>query len=240
MAFAELVCSCPVDVEISASVGADRVEVCAALDVGGVTPGAGLLAEALDVARGRLDLVVLVRPRAGDFVLRSAGERRMALRDIEFAGRCGARGVAVGALDGDGALDVPFVRDAVAAAGAMHVTVHRAIDCARDPSAGLDALAEIGVRRVLTSGGAATAVRGAAQIASWVAQYGGELEIIAASGISGTNAARVLTSTGAGAIHGSCRSTGDTEAPLGMGRTPGIDRESARALVEAAHAHVSH
>ena len=236
MAAAELVCSCPADVEISARVGADRVELCAALDVGGVTPGAGLLDEALRIAKGELDLVVLVRPRAGDFVLRSEAERRAALRDVEWAGRAGAQGVAVGALDGSGDVDVEFVRAAVDAAGPMAVTFHRAIDSARDPASALETLTGLGVRRILTSGGAESAARGAPAIAAWARRFGGAFEFIAAGGVTGPYAAEVLAASGAHALHGSCRAQGNGGSPPGMGRTPAMDEASARGLVEAAHA----
>ena len=139
-------------VEAAARGGAARVELCSALDCGGLTPSAGMIAEALRVPRLRVH--VLIRPREGDFVY-SRRELDVMLADIAEARRLGAHGVAVGALTADGAVDVEAMRQVVDAASAVQLTFHRAFDRVADAVAALRQLRELGVYVVLLSGGAA-------------------------------------------------------------------------------------
>src|SRR3954469_23264790 len=143
-------------VRVALAEGATRVELCSPLGLGGLTPSAGLVRAAVAETRdaGRDGFVqVLVRPRGGGFVY-DADELDLTLADVRFAQAAGASGVVVGALTGDGAIDLEAVRRIVAAAEGLEVTFHRAIDVVRDPVASAEALAELGVTRVLTSGGA--------------------------------------------------------------------------------------
>jgi len=242
-AVAELAVVDVASVQAAREVGADRIEVCAALEVGGVTPGPGFLREAVALsAGGGPEVVALVRPRAGDF-LATDREFRVLVAEVEAAARAGARGVAVGVLDAEGAPDLARTRDLVAAARPMRVTFHRAFDHAPDPGEAADRLLEAGVARILTSGGAASAAAGAASIRSLVARVGARIEVIAAAGVTGATAAAVLAATGAPAIHGSC---GVDVAPARAGAVPlgpgdvaprrTLDPVSARAFVEAARA----
>lgn len=245
MAQSELLCTDLTSVEAALRLGVDRIELCAALEVGGVTPGAGLLGGAVERVRGTsTELVVLIRPRAGDFV-HDAGDERALLLDVAAAGAAGAHGVAVGALRPDHTLDLELTRRMVAESGPLKVTFHRAIDHAADRAAVLDQLAEMGVDRVLTSGGAPSAWQGRDAIAEMVRRAGGRLEIVAAGGVRGENAAELLSASGAHAIHGSCTasaaSAGLTELPdLGSGGSGGsggriqMDLASAQRFVEAA------
>lgn len=178
--------------------GAGRVELCGELLQGGVTPSAGLIA----VARERLSIpvFVLIRPRPGDF-LYSADERDVMLRDIAMAKSLGAGGVVIGALTADGDVDVELVRALVDAARPMAVTFHRAFDFAREQSAAMDALLETGVERVLTSGGGATALDGAAGLASLVKRAGSAMRILAGGSISSANVADVVRLSGVTEVH---------------------------------------
>ena len=144
--------------------GAARVELCAGLVEGGTTAGAGTMAAVLD--RLTIPVFVMVRPRGGDF-LYDADDLAVMLQDIAAAKRAGAHGIASGALAPDGTIAEEQVRRLRDAAGSLPFTFHRAFDCTRDLERSLDALLRLGVDRVLTSGGAPTALAGADRIASW-------------------------------------------------------------------------
>jgi copper homeostasis protein len=132
--------------------GADRLELCQALETGGLTPSLGIL-ESVLAAVDPLLVNVLVRPRAGGFVY-SAEEAAVVEADIRACVERGAGGVVVGALTRDGLLDRDAMRRWRDAAGTASVVFHRAIDASADPRAVFDSLMAEGVDRVLTSGGA--------------------------------------------------------------------------------------
>jgi copper homeostasis protein len=147
--------------------GADRVELCADLSVGGVTPAPGEVAEACRLLA--IPVHVLIRPRGGDFVY-SADELALMEQDIEVARAHGAAGVVVGANRADGTIDAPALARLVARARPLSVTYHKAFDVLRDPVEALRELSRLGVDRVLTSGQAATARAGLPVLADLVRQ----------------------------------------------------------------------
>jgi len=189
--------------------GADRIELCSSLAVGGLTASAGLMAEAGKLA---VPVVALIRPRGGGFVY-SAAEERVMLRDIELAAEQGLAGVAIGALTGERRLDLAMLRRLAWHAGGLQLTLHRAFDLVRDPAAALEEAVALGLHRILTSGGALKAPDGAAQLASLVEQSRGRIRILAGSGIDAENAQALLSSTGVHEVHASCRAVGDEPAP---------------------------
>ena len=154
--------------------GADRIELCAALALGGLTPAAGLMAQA---AGCPLPVMVMIRPRAGDFVWAEA-EVGMMEAEIAATRAAGLAGVVLGTSLPDGRLDVPVLKRLVAAAEGMDLTLHRAIDLAPDMGQALEAVIGLGFRRVLTSGGEKTAEAGAARIAAVVTQATGRISIM--------------------------------------------------------------
>ncbi len=233
---AELLCADLESVHLAVEVGADRIELCAAPEVGGLTPGAGLLDAALDAVGGRLDVVALVRPRVGGFRLRGPGELAALVADVRAARAAGASGVAVGALRRDGTLDVEAMAEVLSAADGMAVTLHRAIDLTPDPVAALETAVGLGVSRVLTSGTAVTALEGAATIRALVEVARARVQIIAAAGVRGENAAEVLRRTAAGALHGSCAGAVVDDPGLGMGALRPMDPTEAAGLVAAVRA----
>ena len=178
--------------------GADRLELCGELLQGGVTPSAGLIGAVWE--RVEIPVFVLIRPRAGDF-LYDADEVDVMLRDIAAARAMDVDGVVIGALTRDGDVDIGAVHALMEAAGRMKVTFHRAFDFARDREVALEALVELGVHRVLTSGGAATALEGAAPLASLVRQANGRIEILAGGGINADNVAAVVRESGVCEVH---------------------------------------
>ncbi len=188
---------------IAASVsGADRIELCASLESGGLTPSPGML----KVVRARVGIPVhvLVRPRRGDFVYTPAYMDIM-LNDIMTIKEIGFEGVVIGVLDKNGELDLPQMNELLDAAKGMSVTFHRAIDVAKNPFMLLESLVTLGVERVLTSGGQPTALQGAEQIASFVQAFGNHIQIMAGSGINAGNALSLIQLTGVGEIHSSAK-----------------------------------
>ena len=178
--------------------GGDRVELCAGLLEGGLTPSAATVR----LARERLDIpiVVLVRPRGGDFLVRGV-EREVLLADIAAARELGVFGVAVGALLPDGRIDVETMRACVETAGPLQVTCHRAFDMTRDPIEALDTLVEIGCDRVLTSGQEAAAPAAADLLAKLVRHAGDDIVVMPGAGIEPHQLAELARATGASEFH---------------------------------------
>lgn len=182
--------------------GAGRVELCTALELGGLTPSHAQIALARE--RLRIPLYVLIRPRAGDF-LYSELECEAMQRDIETCVALGCDGVVLGVLDADGDVDVARCRALVAAAGKLGVTFHRAFDLSRDPARALEDIVALGCERVLTSGARASAVEGAALIRELVAQAGGRLAVMPGAGVTAQNVAALAAATGAREFHASAK-----------------------------------
>jgi copper homeostasis protein len=185
---------------------ADRVELCANLAAGGVTPSAGLIEWAVAAARGRLGVHVLIRPRGGDFVYDADEEDTMA-RDIRAAKAAGADGVVIGALTPGATVDVALTGRLIALARPLSVTFHRAFDETADPAAAFDDVRALGADRLLTSGGAATALEGAGLIRELVNRCGGKVALIAGSGVTERTAAEIVRRTGVRELHFSARAS---------------------------------
>lgn len=186
--------------------GAQRIELCAALSEGGLTPSLGLL----KAVRSRLaiDIHVMIRPRAGDFFY-SAGEREIMREDIALARQAGAQGVVFGLLTAEGEVDVEHTRELVAHARPMQVTFHRAFDLARDLARDLGGALEdvirTGADRLLTSGGEPTATEGQQRLAAMVRASAGRLVIMPGSGVRPENVVELAQATGASEFHASMR-----------------------------------
>jgi len=195
----EAVCCSALDCEEAEAGGADRVELCAAIEVGGLTPSLGLLQEAR--ARTRLPIMCMIRPRAGAFCYDDAEFATMR-RDVALARAHGANGVVFGVLSSDGAIDVGRMRQLVEDGGPLETVCHRAFDVTPDAFAALEALAECGIRRVLTSGQARAALEGAALVAALVRQGADRVEILAGGGIRAGNVVAVVRATGVTQVHG--------------------------------------
>lgn len=182
--------------------GATRVELCSALEIGGITPSAGLMREARKV--NDIALHVLIRPRGGDF-LYDEQEAECMVQDIITAKECGADGVVIGALTADGEIDTALCSRLTAAAQGMNITFHRAFDMCRDPYKALEEIIALGCNRILTSGQAATAEAGIETIKKLVALADGRISIMPGCGVNANNAAKILDATGSCEIHASAR-----------------------------------
>lgn len=200
--------------------GARRVELCAALELGGVTPSHGMIACSVELAAAAdrpFDVMVMVRPHPGGFVY-SSSETRIMERDIAAARKLGAHGVVFGALTAERQVDCAIVRDLVAAARPLSTTFHRAFDLAADPRAALDALIECRVDRVLTSGQSAAALAGADLLARLVRQANGSLSIMAGAGVHSRNVVELVRRTGVTEVHASARAAATSVGTI-QGRT---------------------
>lgn len=189
----------PEGVAAAAAGGADRLELAAALALGGLTPSPGLTALAVS---GGVPVHVLVRPREGGFEY-SAAERDVLLDDVRRAVDAGAAGVVVGGLV-DGGVDAALVAAVRGLAGSAEVTFHRAFDTVADRGAALEQLVGLGVDRVLTSGGASRAADACDVLADLVARAGGRIQVMAGAGVDAGNVGALLA-TGVAAVHASAK-----------------------------------
>ena len=160
---------------LAEAAGANRVELCAGLLEGGITPSLAQIR--LAKARLSVPLMVIIRPRGGDF-LYSDAEFETVLADIEICRSTGADGVVIGFLNADGTVDTKRTKQAVAAARPMSVTFHRAFDMTRNPGEALEALIDCGIDRVLTSGQKPTAEEGVETLKALVEQAGERITIL--------------------------------------------------------------
>lgn len=182
--------------------GANRVELCTDLARGGTTPDVQLLRQCR--ARLSIPIFVLVRPRPGNFVY-TAAEHRAMLEQIRRAKDAGAHGIVTGGLTAEGWITAPETTELVNAARPLPVTFHRAFDACVEQAVALERLILLGIDRVLTSGGAATAALGTAQIRSLIAQAKHRIEVMPGGGINEENVVDVVQVTGAREIHFSVR-----------------------------------
>jgi copper homeostasis protein len=194
---------------IAAQGGADRVELCERLDVGGVTPTRAHL-RAVAVATS-VPVVVLVRPRAGDFVYSDA-ELAAMRRAIDEAREAHAAGVALGVLRADGALDLVRTEALIRHAAPLPVCFHRAFDAVPDPRAALDELAALGVVRVLTSLGRERAADAVDGLRALVEHAAGRLVVMPGGGVRSDHVAQLVRATGAREVHSSA-GLGDRSRP---------------------------
>ena len=178
--------------------GADRIELCANLAVGGTTPSAGSIASVVQQAGH--PVFVMIRPRGGDFVY-AADEIDAMIEDIDRARPLGIAGIVTGALRSDGSIDVESMRRLMSPAAGLPVTFHRAFDVVANRTEAIEQVIGLGASRVLTSGGAATALDGAVAIAMLVDQAGERLSIVAGGKIREQNARDVIARTGVREVH---------------------------------------
>jgi copper homeostasis protein len=205
------------DAASAVGAGADRIELCASLALGGVTPSLGCIIGAVKLAT---PVIVLIRPALGGFCYHDLDVAQM-IDDITFAKEAGMTGVAIGALTADGALDVRVMRRLTDAAGDMDVVLHRAFDLVADPIRTLDEAADLGVMRILTSGQKPKAIDGLSCLKRLVDHADGRVEILPGSGVTPANALALIEGTGVTQLHSSCRAPETSDPRLvAMGFAP--------------------
>ena len=191
--------------------GAGRLELCENLDNGGTTPSAVLLAAVR--VRVEVPLLVMIRPRGGSFVYSETELSRMC-EDIALARALGASGVVLGVLDSFGRLDLERTAALVEAAEGIPVTFHRAIDEVARRVVAMDALAALGVARVLTSGGAKSASEGIDELRAMVERAGDRMTVVAGGGVRADNARAIVERSGVREVHARC--SGDSARIRGI------------------------
>lgn len=189
--------------------GAERIELCQALSLDGLTPSLGLLQQ-LRKRFPSLRIHVLIRSREGNFVY-DENEVTIMEADIREVVKMGASAIVCGALTVDGEIDTATMQQWIAAADGLPITFHRAFEMVKDPQRALEQLITLGVHRVLTTGGllpngtiARTAEEGIPALRALVEQAAGRISIMPGCGVNSRNARRIIEETGAREIHGSC------------------------------------
>lgn len=190
----------PRDLATAIAANVDRIELCSALDLGGLTPTLELIEKA---KASPIPIYAMIRPRGGDFVY-SAAEIRSMEHDIALVKSAGFAGVVFGALNADRTLDLPAMNRLCAAAEGMGMTLHRAVDEMPVPSDSVPTAIDLGFERILTSGGADKAINGVDEITKMVLLAADNIEIMAGSGVSFHNI-KQLNAAGVWSFHASCR-----------------------------------
>lgn len=180
--------------------GADRIELCSELSVGGLTPAAELMKKTCSVLK--IPVMVMIRPRAGNFHY-SEEEISQMKQEIDLAKKAGAAGVVFGLLTSKNQIDIENTRILADYATPLPVTFHKAIDELENPADGVPVLKNIrGITRILTSGGKATADEGAEVIRKMREAAGENLTIVAAGKITDKNVNQIQQLTQVSEFHG--------------------------------------
>lgn len=209
--------------------GADRIELCAALGLGGLTPSTGFMRLA---AAAGVPVHAMIRPRAGGFCY-SEQEVAVMSADIATARACGMAGVVFGANLPDGRLDSAVLAHLIAQAKGMSLTLHRSFDLVPDMAEALETAVALGFHRILTSGGAVTAVAGIDRLVQMKALAAGRIIILPGAGITAETISG-LAGLQPEEVHASCSSprvVAGRSVDLGFG--PGVERVTDAARVRA-------
>lgn len=164
--------------------GATRIELCDYLDCGGTTPSYGTIKQVME--NFDVPVMVMIRPRGGDFYY-SKDEFEIMCHDIEVCKALHATGVVFGLLHTDHTIDVERTAQLVQLAQPMQVTFHKAIDETTDILKAVQQLAEIGIDRILTSGGKATAIEGSDMLLDMIKIAESRLKIIVCGKVTWEN-----------------------------------------------------
>jgi copper homeostasis protein len=180
--------------------GADRIELCAALAVGGLTPAPGLMRLAASLP---IPVYAMIRPRPGDFVF-DDGDAETMLADIDAVRAAGLAGVVLGASRPDGRLDTALLERLSHRAEDLGTTLHRAFDLVPDIEEAVEAAIALGFERILTSGRALTALAGIEGLREAFTAARGRIGIMPGSGLTAGNIAGLLAAVPAYEVHSSC------------------------------------
>jgi len=208
--------------------GADRVELCSALGVGGLTPSFGLINQC---AQQGVEVHVMIRHVEGGFNY-SKEDILIMLKDIRMTKDAGGAGVVFGCLTPQNELDFESNVDLIETAKSLGLTVtfHRAFDFVKNPTQALESLINMGVDRILTSGQHDRAINGIDNIKALVKQANGAIEIMAGSGVNNTNAIE-LSATGIDALHFTIHKSNSATEALGMGVRTVIDEQKITSII---------
>lgn len=183
--------------ELAVKYGFDRVELCQALECGGLTPSLSLQRKALRLG---LKTHILIRCRAGNFCY-SETEKSLMLDEISDAAALGVQGVVIGSLLENHCIDGDFIREVKQGFPQLELTFHRAFDDVASPAEALEELIGLGVKRILTSGGKSSVADGLEQLKQLILQAGGRIEIMAGGGVKVENIRGILQTIWPDALH---------------------------------------
>ena len=220
MALLEVCCGNPGSVDAAVVGGARRIELCASLELDGLTPPVSWLRE-VKAKYPALRVHALIRSRAGDFVYTPEEVDAMVLQ-TEEALKAGADGIVIGALTPAGDIDLPAMERLVSAAGNASITFHRAFDVCRAPFEALEQIIGLGCDRILTSGQAASALLGANLLRELRKRADGRIGILAGGGVTPENAAQIIAGTGCTEIHASASEIIDGEKKTSTAKVEAI------------------
>jgi copper homeostasis protein len=179
--------------------GAERIELCENLSVGGTTPSYGTIRKCLEDLK--IPTFVMIRPRGGDFCY-SPAEIEIMIEDIKLCNQLGIFGIVLGVLTKNNKIDYPLLKRLVDEAEGMEVTFHKAIDELEDPSNEVINLAKVGVNRILTSGGYKSALEGKVTLNKMIELAPDEITIIVAGGVTNLNFDDIKTQIPSTEFHG--------------------------------------
>lgn len=181
----------------AAYAGADRIELCSALALGGLTPSKGLLEKAQEL--NILDIHCLLRPRGGHFYY-TDDEISIIERDLEYLQELGCKGVVLGALTAEFKLNSKLLKRWKQRAGNLYLTFHRAFDVVTQPTEALQELIDLGFDCVLTAGQSEKAIEGFQNLCEWQNEFGDKILIMPGSGVNANNCLQ-FKSAGFKALH---------------------------------------
>jgi copper homeostasis protein len=180
--------------------GAHRIELCSRLDLDGLTPSSELIKIVCNALK--IPVMVMIRPRAGDFVY-SPDEIKRMQEEIQMAKSSGVSGIVFGLLTPGNQIDTANCHLLTAAAFPLPVTFHKAIDLLGDPAEGVRQLKKVsGITRILTSGGKPTASEGAKKIREMIREAEDKIIILVAGKVTNENVENICQLTGASEFHG--------------------------------------
>jgi copper homeostasis protein len=185
-------------VRAAKNAGADRVELCADLMEGGITPSLGMMRRARAIEG--IALHVMIRPRGGDFLF-DDDEFAVMQEDVKIAKAEGADGLVIGLLTAAGEVDAMRTRKLISLARPLTVTFHRAFDMALEPFRAIETLIDLGVDRVLTSGQEPTVLDGLPLIVELIRHVGNRIIVMPGGGITSRNVERIVAAASPREIH---------------------------------------
>jgi len=207
--------------------GADRIELCAAITTGGLTPSLGMLAECKRSTR--IPIMAMVRPRAGGFCY-SEDDFTVMRRDAELLLTHGADGIVFGLLHSDATINTKRCQKMLEVASGKQAVFHRAFDVVPHPVQALDALIDLGFTRVLTSGQKKSALEGCELLQRLNGHAAGRIEVLPGGGVRPHNVGQIVKAAGCTQVHltaFSARCDASTSnSPITFGSIPGAPKSS--------------
>lgn len=210
--------------------GADRIELCDNLLIGGTSPSFGMVSVCKKLIH--IPIFPIIRPRGGDFVYSDAEFEAMKV-DVLCCKNLGCEGVVIGILRQDSSIDMERCAELISIARPMQISFHRAFDRCSDLQKGLEDIITLGCERLLTSGGAMQAIDAIQRIKSLVLQSANRISIMPGSGITEKNILQILNETGANEFHSTAKKRVELMPdPIGqIDKTPTFSYETSSEIV---------